>query len=158
MGGRPNLVYSPGPGLWSLVLGPFGPELGPDLDLTWDLDLDLSLTKAKAECPFRAGLRPGYSLPQVTEQSVGHLLMFIKLLPSIAFGKEMSGLNANSLLGGSSSDTSLSFVIFFSPNFNHIVHWNNVIKLSWKRSQEFFLTIKSNKLQVVLLQSQAQKN
>ena len=39
MGGRPNLVYSPGPGLWSLVLGPFGPDLGPDLDLTWDLDL-----------------------------------------------------------------------------------------------------------------------
>jgi len=35
---------SPGPGLWSLVLGPFGPDLGPDLDLTWDLDLDLSLT------------------------------------------------------------------------------------------------------------------
>ena len=30
-GGRPNLVYSPGPGLWSLVLGPFGPYLGPDL-------------------------------------------------------------------------------------------------------------------------------
>ena len=43
-GGRPNLVYSPGPGHWSLVLGPFGPDLGPDLDLTWDLDLDLSLT------------------------------------------------------------------------------------------------------------------
>ena len=35
---------SPGPGLWSLVLGPFGPDLGPDQDLTWDLDLDLSLT------------------------------------------------------------------------------------------------------------------
>ena len=35
---------SPGPGLWSLVLGPLGPDLGPDLDLTWDLDLDLSLT------------------------------------------------------------------------------------------------------------------
>ena len=35
---------SPGPGLWPLVLGPFGPDLGPDLDLTWDLDLDLSLT------------------------------------------------------------------------------------------------------------------
>ena len=34
----------PGPGLWSLVLGPFGPDLGPDQDLTWDLDLDLSLT------------------------------------------------------------------------------------------------------------------
>ena len=30
---------SPGPGLWSLVLGPFGPNLGPDLDLTWDLSL-----------------------------------------------------------------------------------------------------------------------
>ena len=36
---------SPGPGLWSLVLGPFGPDLGTDLDLTGDLDLDLSLTK-----------------------------------------------------------------------------------------------------------------
>ena len=35
---------SPGPGLWPLVLGPFEPDLGPNLDLTWDLDLDLSLT------------------------------------------------------------------------------------------------------------------
>ena len=35
---------SPGPALWSLVLGPFGPDLGPDLDLAWALDLDLSLT------------------------------------------------------------------------------------------------------------------
>ena len=33
-GGRPNLKLSPGPGLWSLVLEPFGPDLGPDLDLT----------------------------------------------------------------------------------------------------------------------------
>ena len=33
---------SPGPGLWSLVLGSFGPDLGPDLDLTWDQDLDLT--------------------------------------------------------------------------------------------------------------------
>ena len=47
VGGRPNLVYSPGPGLWSLVLGSFGPDLGPDLDLIWDLDLDLSLTIEK---------------------------------------------------------------------------------------------------------------
>ena len=39
-----KLNVNPGPGLWSLVLGPFGPDLGPDLDLTWDLDLDLSLT------------------------------------------------------------------------------------------------------------------
>ena len=37
-------MLSSGPGPWSLVLGPFGPDLGPDLDLTWDLDLDLSLT------------------------------------------------------------------------------------------------------------------
>ena len=44
VGGRPNLMYSPGPGLKSWDLGPFGPDLGPDLDLTWDLDLDLSLT------------------------------------------------------------------------------------------------------------------
>ena len=34
---------SPGPGLWPLVLGPFGPDLGPDLDLTWDLDLSLTI-------------------------------------------------------------------------------------------------------------------
>ena len=34
---------SPGPGLWSLVLGRFGPDLGPDLDLTWDLDLSLTI-------------------------------------------------------------------------------------------------------------------
>ena len=38
---------SPGPSLWSLVLGPFGPDLGPHLDLTWVLDLDLSLTIVK---------------------------------------------------------------------------------------------------------------
>ena len=43
VGGRPNLVYSPGPGLWSLVLGPLGPDLGPNLDLTWDLDLSLTI-------------------------------------------------------------------------------------------------------------------
>ena len=41
---------SPGPGLWSFILGPFGPDLGPDLDLTWDLDLDLSLTKTNRLC------------------------------------------------------------------------------------------------------------
>ena len=29
MGGRPNLVYSPGPGLWTWDLGPSGPDLGP---------------------------------------------------------------------------------------------------------------------------------
>ena len=47
MGGewwQTKFSVSPGPGLWSLVLGPFGPDLGPDLDLTWDLNLDLSLT------------------------------------------------------------------------------------------------------------------
>ena len=32
---------SPGPDLWSLVLGPFGPDLGSDLDLTWDLGPEL---------------------------------------------------------------------------------------------------------------------
>ena len=37
----------PGPGLWSLVLGPFGPDLGPDLDLTWDLDLSLTTLSKK---------------------------------------------------------------------------------------------------------------
>jgi len=39
---------SPGPGLGSLVLGPFGPDLGPDLDLTWDLDLSLTKNVFKA--------------------------------------------------------------------------------------------------------------
>ena len=29
VGGIPNLMYSPGPGLWTLDLGPSGPELGP---------------------------------------------------------------------------------------------------------------------------------
>ena len=53
-GGRPNLVNSPGPGLWSLVLGPYGPDLGPDLDLTWDLDLDLSLTISSLQLKKRS--------------------------------------------------------------------------------------------------------
>ena len=43
-GWQTKFNVSPGPGLWSLVLGPFRPDLGPDLDLTWALDLDLSLT------------------------------------------------------------------------------------------------------------------
>ena len=43
-GWQTKFSVSPGPGLWSLVLGPFRPDLGPDLDMTWDLDLDLSLT------------------------------------------------------------------------------------------------------------------
>ena len=47
-GWQTKFNVSPGPGLWSLVLGPLGPDLGPYLDLTWDLtwdlDLDLSLT------------------------------------------------------------------------------------------------------------------
>ena len=43
-GWQTKLIVSQGPGLWSLVLGPSGPDLGPDLDLTWDLDLDMSLT------------------------------------------------------------------------------------------------------------------
>ena len=42
-GWQTKFSVSPGPVLWSLVLGPFGPDLGPDLDLTWDLDLDLDL-------------------------------------------------------------------------------------------------------------------
>ena len=38
--GRPILRYSPGPGLWSLVLvlGPVGPDLGPDLGPGPELD------------------------------------------------------------------------------------------------------------------------
>ena len=43
-GWQTKFSVSPGPGLWRLVLGPFGPDLGPDLDPTWDLDL--SLTKS----------------------------------------------------------------------------------------------------------------
>ena len=42
VGGRPNLVYSP----LSFVLGPSCPDLGPDLDLTWDLDLSLTIEYA----------------------------------------------------------------------------------------------------------------
>ena len=37
------MVSGGGSGLKSLVLGPFGPDLGPDLDLTWDLDLSLTI-------------------------------------------------------------------------------------------------------------------
>ena len=44
-----------GPGHWSLVLGLFGPDLGTDLDLTWDLDLDLSLTIVKNRGIFLKG-------------------------------------------------------------------------------------------------------
>ena len=43
--GSLRLLISPGPGLWSLVLGPFG----PDLYLSWDLDLDLSLTDGQTD-------------------------------------------------------------------------------------------------------------
>ena len=45
-GWQPKFNVSPGPGLWSLVLGPYGHDLGPDLDLTWDLDLSLTITQA----------------------------------------------------------------------------------------------------------------
>ena len=38
VGGRTNL----GPDYGSLVLGRSGPDLGPDLELTWDLDLSLT--------------------------------------------------------------------------------------------------------------------
>ena len=50
-GWQTKFNVSPGPGLWSLVLGPFGPDLGLDLDLTWDLDLNLSLTKIHCYSP-----------------------------------------------------------------------------------------------------------
>ena len=44
----------------SFVLGLFGPDLGhdlgPDLDLTWDLDLDLSLTIFRF--PMRMRMEP----------------------------------------------------------------------------------------------------
>ena len=33
-GWQTKFNVSPGPGLWSLVLRPFGPDLGPDLDLS----------------------------------------------------------------------------------------------------------------------------
>ena len=42
-GWQTKFNVSTGPGLWSLVLGPFRPDLGPDLDLTWDLDLSLTM-------------------------------------------------------------------------------------------------------------------
>jgi len=47
-GWQTKFNVSPGPGLWSLVLGPSGPDLGPDLDLTWDLDLSLTKNVFKA--------------------------------------------------------------------------------------------------------------
>ena len=59
---------SPGPGLWSLVLGPFGPDLGPDLDLTWDLDLDLSLTIPKG----KGRLGGGVVAHKILETAHGH--------------------------------------------------------------------------------------
>ena len=42
-GWQTKFNVSPGPGLWPLVLGPFGPDLGPDMDLTWDLDLSMTI-------------------------------------------------------------------------------------------------------------------
>ena len=46
MGGwQTKFNVSTGPGLWPLVLEPFGPDLGPDLDLTWDLDLSLTIPR-----------------------------------------------------------------------------------------------------------------
>ena len=62
---------SPGPGLWSFVLGPFGPDLGLDLDLTWDLDLDLSLTIWKIF---------GVIFERMTPKNVGFLLSFFPRL------------------------------------------------------------------------------
>ena len=44
-GWQTKFSVSPGPGLWTLVLGPLGPDLGPDLDLTWDLDLSLTILR-----------------------------------------------------------------------------------------------------------------
>ena len=37
-GWQTKFNVSPGPGLWSLVLGPFGPDLGPDLGPGPELD------------------------------------------------------------------------------------------------------------------------
>ena len=69
VGGRPNLVYSPGPGLWSLALGPFGPDLGPALDLTWDLDLDLSLTIVNFSQIWPKNTYKNYQQQQQQQQS-----------------------------------------------------------------------------------------
>ena len=95
-GWQTKFNVSPGPGLWSLVLGPFG----PDLDLTWDLDLSLTilnyvevmylisslLLHLKAKTPFHdqvfqpQGISsllevPGHqaSVTQVTRQPGPHL-------------------------------------------------------------------------------------
>ena len=58
---------SPGPGLWSLVLGPFGPDLGPDLDLTWTmfffLKLDLYWGTFWKKKIFKASLRGQFPCP-----------------------------------------------------------------------------------------------
>ena len=56
--------FNVSPGLWSLVLGTFGPDLGPDLDLTWDLDLSLKIPyisfsnkSVKQKMSSRAGIK-----------------------------------------------------------------------------------------------------
>ena len=47
MGGwQTKFSVSPGPGLWSLVLGPFGPDLGPELDKKFTSVLDVQLSFA----------------------------------------------------------------------------------------------------------------
>ena len=79
-GWQTKFNVSPGPGLWSLVLGPYGPDLGLDLDLTWDLDLDLSLT-ISVSLPllglFKSEMMKGQDVThtQTDRQTDGHSLL-----------------------------------------------------------------------------------
>ena len=66
--------FSPGPGFWPLVLGPFEPDLGPDLDPSWDLDLDPSWD-----------LDLDLSLTLVKEREIDNLFGFLSKVQKILF-------------------------------------------------------------------------
>ena len=100
VGGEWHTKFSviPGPGLWSLVLGPFGPDLGPDLDLTWDLDLDLSLTIIDPRSSFRLNLADLQNDEEAIETLgyplLGPSLIFILTVCSFNFANNLETLLA----------------------------------------------------------------
>ena len=80
-GWQTKISVSPGPGLWSLVLGPFGPDLGTELNLTWDLDLDLSLTIIIPQTSCSAFVSVHRGVMEVNVSGTGDLrLNFLALL------------------------------------------------------------------------------